>query len=479
MARVSVTSRFLPPGGMPRAYAHAIALLVILVVCGGLWSRTPVAPFGEFDQPFYLGIAHDIRTLGRFTDGYVFADPAKAEHPAGMRFAPLYPGLLAGAMTLDPAFARGADCLVATGKLDDTTCPRDACLVRGIQFAMLAGVMLLIFSLARYLLGGTRPGAIALALALITVPMLLRYVNYTMTELTTLALLSGGLSALAVTARTRSMQWALAAGILFGLTALTRPACLYGFLAIALGGIVLARTRTTSIPSGRIAAAFVAGGLVCLAPWVARNAIVLGHPALTRGYDSHTLVQRIAYDQMTWGQLGQSIVCWLPDGKGLGERVFGKDACEPFGWETAAQSGPTASFYTIGNGSLMTETVKAAGGWDAHLSYLVRNYLVTQPIKHAVVTLSMALRGAWISQWWGFLLGLVCMARTWQAVRRGDTAFLAITLPCWFMLLFHAAVAVNQPRYNLFLILPYAICGADFIESFLRTRHSFGDRLPR
>jgi len=46
------------------------------------------------------------------------------------------------------------------------------------------------------------------------------------------------------------------------------------------------------------------------------------------------------------------------------------------------------------------------------------------------------------------------------ALRRGHHAFLFVALPTWFMLALNAAVAVNQVRYNLMLIPPYALAGA-------------------
>ena len=47
---------------------------------------------------------------------------------------------------------------------------------------------------------------------------------------------------------------------------------------------------------------------------------------------------------------------------------------------------------------------------------------------------------------------------------------LALTLPAWFMLLFNAAVAVNQVRYNLMLVPPLAISGAIVALRLLRLR---------
>ena len=51
-----------------------------------------------------------------------------------------------------------------------------------------------------------------------------------------------------------------------------------------------------------------------------------------------------------------------------------------------------------------------------------------------------------------------------------DLPFLAVSLPAWFMLLFAAAISVNQTRYNLMLILPFALSGAIATEALIRRR---------
>ncbi len=92
-----------------------VALLILLVL-GGLWTRSRVQPLGAYDQPFYLGIAFDIVHHDRYTDGYRFAGgTADMIRPSGMRFTPLYPILLAAASVVDPGLRRGMDCLVAHG----------------------------------------------------------------------------------------------------------------------------------------------------------------------------------------------------------------------------------------------------------------------------------------------------------------------------------------------------------------------------
>lgn len=74
--------------------------------------------------------------------------------------------------------------------------------------------------------------------------------------------------------------------------------------------------------------------------------------------------------------------------------------------------------------------------------------------------------------YWGLVLGIVCVIATVRALRVGDQGMLLVTLPGWFMLLFHASVAINQPRYNLILILSYSVGGAWLVERIFSPREA-------
>ena len=190
-----------------------------------------------------------------------------------------------------------------------------------------------------------------------------------------------------------------------------------------------------------------AGGAVVLAPWILRNKLVLGRAALTYGYDSHTLVQRIAFDTMSWREYGLAYLCWLPDGTSLGRRFAGQGACNRFGWDEQPDS-----FYVLGLRHMLDETLKAAGGYEHHLSYLLHTYIFAHPLWHMAVSVPLALRGAYVAHWWGFILLPVCLAAVAVALRRLEDRYLAVALPALFMLAFNASVAVNQVRYNLLLV---------------------------
>jgi hypothetical protein len=70
------------------------------------------------------------------------------------------------------------------------------------------------------------------------------------------------------------------------------------------------------------------------------------------------------------------------------------------------------------------------------------------------------------------VLAPICLVMTVKAWRRRDLPFLAISLPAWFMLVFAAAISVNQTRYNLMLILPFALSGARAVEAVIGRRQA-------
>jgi uncharacterized membrane protein len=99
------------------------------------------------------------------------------------------------------------------------------------------------------------------------------------------------------------------------------------------------------------------------------------------------------------------------------------------------------------------------------------------PLKHVLVSIPLALRGAYVAHWWGFVLFIACLVWTVRAIRKAwalyfdGASFLVMALPAWFMLALNAAVAVNQVRYNLMLIPAYAVAGALSVKG-LADRHA-------
>lgn len=436
-----------------RVRPHLLVHLIVLGVLGLLWPRAPLQRLDVFDQPFYLGIAFDIVHSGRFTDGYFFArDYPDGARPAGMRFGPLYPATLAALATVDPVLRRDMDCEVR-GRGHDEACGRAAPSARWLQFALLVFAFAAVWRIGRQL-APARPAVAAagLALALATAPTLLASANYLMTETIAFALTTWFTEALVAAVVTdaarRAAVAAAIAGALLGLASLCRP----GFAALVpavAAGLVL--VRAARWPR---ALSFGGAALLVLAPWVVRNDVVLGRAGLSFGYAAHTLAQRVAFDGMNGREYALSYLCWLPDGNGLGRALVGPHACDRFGWNDRPDT-----FYAIGMDRLVPATRRAAGSDANWLPYLLRHDVLAHPLRHALTTIPLALRGLFVAHWWGFVLGIAAAWWTARAWRARDRGVLALALPAWAMLALNAAVAVDQPRYNFMLIPLLALAG--------------------
>ena len=419
-----------------------LALLAIVVTLFAVWPFAKLQPLSAYDQPFYVGIADDLLREGTFTDGVEFG--GLGARPPGMRFAPLYPAMLAGLAHLDGRLARNMDCEALAGGHSET-CGREAVSVRAVQFALLAASYWLVWDVALTLGWTLRAAWVALGLAVLTAPLMLDAVNYLMTE-TVSFFLTSAMTACLVRARSGQVRWALATGAALGLAVLVRPAFLYLFTAMAVLGLGW-RVRPL--------VAFVTGTAVLVLPWILRNAVVVGHAQLTFGYAGHTLAQRVSFDSMSWREYGLSFVCWLPDGNGWGRLLAGAGTCARFGWDERPDT-----FYAIGMRQLVPETLRAAGGAANQLHWLMVHEVLRHPVWHMAVTVPLALRGLWVDHYWGLLLAPVAIWLTVRSLRHGRCGFAAVALPAFFMLLFNATFAVNQVRYNLMLILPFSLAGS-------------------
>lgn len=441
-----------------------VAMAVILGWLGIFWYRAP--PPGElrsFDQPVYLSIAYDLIHLHRFTNGTEWDTPhADPSRSSGMVRTPLYPAFLAATALLDPAFNQSLSCFVE--RADAPDCSRRAPLPRSLQFLMTAAVYLMLWRIAVRATGSVRIGWLSLGLALMTAPALISTADGLMAETLTLFLTTAATAAAVEAAKSRRpIAWLLVSGAMVGLAGLTRPLFVYLLPLMAIAACLVIICRRDRWRGMAMLAAFLLGGAAVTVPWIARNAIVLGRPALTAGYAANVLAQRVEFDLMTWRQYALSYVCSLPDGTGMGNLLVGPGACEPFQYEMR----PT-TFYYIGNTTFMQSTIAAAGGEDHQFSYLLHHYILADPIWHVMVSIPMAMRGIWISHYWGMILGILCVPLTWRALRNDDWAMLAVTLPGWLMLAFYAAVSINQTRYNLMLIIPFAVAGGVALDRLWR-----------
>lgn len=425
--------------------AFLLALLVIAIQVTHKGIRAP-----ERDEFAYLSIANDLNVHGVFSDGRFAEHKTVGAAEPGRFFAPAYPLFLYAMSSISPATRVFVDCNAAEGT-SQANCPKAPISLLAVQAVMAALGMTCIFA-ASYLLSGSLVVAgLAEALALATGEPGYYVRTYLSENTAFLGFYVFLASAVWAVARNRLAGFALA-GAALSFAALSRPSYLY---LIYLAVLILA-TAAILHPKLPIRwqqlGAFVSTAFVVLAPWMLRNFWNFGDVALTSGYGGFILVQRVAYNSMTWTEWGVSLIAWLPDfGDSLARSLFPSDTYIRLGWDD-----PT-SFYAIGNGQLMQETLAASGGRSGHLSYLLHNYVLAEPFKHLAVTLPLTLRGIWVGKYLALAATLLVIPVGREMARRQCILpFLVLVMPPLLMAAFHALISVNVVRYNVPMIAPYA-----------------------
>jgi len=266
-----------------------------------------------------------------------------------------------------------------------------------------------------------------------------------------------------------------AAGIALGLAALAWPSFPYLVYMIATIGIIWAIVQRHDLRGPSLILLLVVGYAITVAPWMIRNGIKLNSYAISEGYAPFILAQRVAYNDMTPKELGISFLYGLPDfGDTISKKVFARDDYKRLDY--AEPKG----FYLWGNTVLRDRMTKEAGGKDKLLGYLIRHEILAHPVKHVLVTLSLAWRGMWVSMYWGLIAIPIFMVLAWTALRARHWTFLIYSFPAWFMLGFNAFTSVNVVRYNLTLVPCLAIavaCGIVLmVEKFKRKNRHAADR---
>lgn len=440
---------------------HCI-LALLVAICLIPWQALDVKDDVYSGDSFtYLSVAKDLYETGRFTNGnFTPHDEYNPDgtRPSGMFFAPLYPALAALSMAVDTTVHATITCHSDAREAQQSVegCPHDfgALKVFNIILAIIAAWLV-------WGLGYVTSGRLSIAWAAFALATLAEafayYTGQAMTENLVFPLFTAMSLTLVLACKHRQARYWVLTGILFGLLALTRPSFSYLFYAVVPVVIVTcALLKTISVRQGVLwALVLTAGYAATIAPWIARNSIQYNTPAISKGYASFILVQRVAYNDMSWAEWRASFVYGLPD---FGDSLA-KDLFPPESYERFAYDNPNG-FYYVGNGALREETLEAAGGADNHLSYLLKSYILSDPTQHIATTLSLAWRGMWVSKYWGLVAIPIFAGVFIVALRQKWWEFVIIAIPPWFMLGFHAFTSVNVVRYNLILIPCLAIAVA-------------------
>jgi 4-amino-4-deoxy-L-arabinose transferase-like glycosyltransferase len=433
----------------------AIAVLASLTIA--LTSR-PAKRLIDFDQSFYLTIAYDLAHHRIFSNG-VFddVDSTRAAPPPGMFFGPLFPALIVAAMKADARFAQAVTCATEANEKKRTleTCEVYARPIHVIHAVLLTLAVLAIAFSAEIIFSSRAVFFIAAIAGSAGLAAEAELLSYIMTESLTFALYSfAALSLVLGWKRSRGYYFALA-GLFLGLLCLTRPSFVVLVPVILLLIVVQARWLSAGGKIWGRALGFSAAVLIVIAPWVARNALALGKFSLTEEYGSATLIERMAFNDMTAKEFVLAFPYCLPEiGPWAVARLFGPQAMARFEWNAEQ------SFFDIGRARRMALAAEHKK-LDPVVGSVIREEMREKWWRYVLVTLPLSWCGLWVGKLWSLvfipLFAWACVA----AVRRRPL-FLLYALPALVMVALHAAVANHYSRYNLILIGP-ASAGAAWI----------------
>jgi hypothetical protein len=271
-----------------------------------------------------------------------------------------------------------------------------------------------------------------------------------------LAFAIGGIFFLGWIHAVRSGRWQawLVAGLLLGLLILAKPSATAIIPAAIIAMLLMLFVGRNNSGVGLNATAanalmFVAGTAAATLPLVLRNFIELGVLALSSSaYLSATFAHRIAYNAMSWTEWLAGWLYYLPDfGDLLARKWLPVAAYDRLGWDPQG-------YYVFGRDILYPQAVTAAGNQAS--DYMFKQYVLADPIKHAVVTMLMAWRGMFVGKLWGLAAWLVLPA---ALVIAGPRRLMLVWMlvPGLVLLVGLAAVSVSIPRYNGLLVLPLAL----------------------
>ena len=440
-----------------------VALLINSLQLFSEEIRKPVA-----DEKGYLRVAFNIYDNGVFSWG-------AEENPApDAFFTPVYPFFLSTIMSVNPDLVQNARCFL---EADQESCTTEGFLsIVLIQLLLASLVAAFIFDTVKGLSGQHTLAWLTLLLVLAN-GILSHYAGLYLTENFAFFFFYLLLWSLVKAALTKQRIYFFSTGLFLGLAALSRPSYFYLIPFLPLAFILYERfVEKERWPDsiGHACLSLIAAVIIIL-PWMTRNVFQIGVFAISDGYASFILVQRLAYNMMSWPEWFVSFIYWLPD---FGDS-WARDLFDVSLYERLNFFHPE-SYYLIGNGAFRQETLASAGGLDHHFSYLVQEYLLGDLFKHIAVTIPLVLRGMWVGKIFG-LAGFLCAIPVLKILWREQriAIFMLYLFPLLFMLGFNAFVSVSIARYNEPLIVPFSyIIAIVLMASYTRVQAALRRRKP-
>ena len=432
-----------------------VALVMLTTFVVGLYSQDDDAPHS--DEIVYLRHAWSVFQFSTFGA----ASRPDASPPPAADIAPGYPVFVAMVLRASTSSADGLRCVLWPDKQESNGCTAELDRVRFVQLAVWSVCAGLLFVWLFPLLGSRK-----LAFAAIVILAASGAIGYFTSRFLTESLYVGP-ACLFMVAYARaidetSSSWTVVAGAILGVVALIRPNFFHLSLLLSCAlPLLMTRRGATVRAAVRRAAMFLLTFLVVISPWLMRNTIEFDRTAITVAYGSRALSTRLAYNDMTRREWVAGWIYWLPDfGDKLARNLWGDEASERL------DLGSPMGFYQAGRGTMRAEVLAATGvDLDSHtrqeagmaLSWLVRNKVLGEPVRHAAVTLLLAWRGLFVQKYFGLIGALALVVGVVRRRTMIARPLYLLLLPAAVLLLFNAAISLNIPRYNLILLLPMSI----------------------
>lgn len=244
----------------------------------------------------------------------------------------------------------------------------------------------------------------------------------------------------------------LICGIALGFVILVKPswqALLPALWVLALLHVAYYRAQTALVL--KPLALLSLGAFLVFGPLIVRNGLSIGVWNLTPpGYLPASLAHRFGFNDMSWLEWAAGWIYYLPDFGDNWARSF-------FGAETVAKLHLDAgSYYAYGRDILHKEAMAAAPDGQV-VRYLLSEHFFNDTPKSIAVTAMLMWRGIFV----GSLMGLAALLLAGPVLyfmnAQTRKLFALIVLPLLIMVGVHALVSVSILRYNLILIVPYAI----------------------
>ncbi len=424
----------------------AVSFLIIVIQLYFLEKETPYA-----DNITYMAVAMPLLENGVYEDGN-FKNTVLPPGPnkEGMFFAPLYPAFLTGLIWASDDLKRTFQCSIDLIRPDiiEKQCPLNFTVLWVVQ-SLLGALSAVFIWLTALTLFNRKDLAYLATFLVVTLGTLAYYASIVMAEALILPLFYMSCYFLILSWQEKKILWAALTGLMTGALILTKPSFLYlvyamSFAFFGLGIFLLLKNK--GCKTLQLLVVTVIAICAVTGPWVYRNHIILDHTAITFGYGPFTLSQRVAYNDMNWDEWWVSWIYGIPkEGDNLAKKLFAKDSYRRWSWDDPE------SFYQYGNQVLRKKTLEEAGSHEKHLSYLLKNYVLSDLPKHIIVTFPLIFRGMWVFELWIFFPYIAFLFLAYKGFRKRKYDYILYSIPPWFMLGLHGFATVNIPRYNIIL----------------------------